>query len=62
MAWFEEKTTEGILLVDAFNAFKSLNCQAALQNLKHLCSPLAPIQINCYSEPSPLSVGVHSDL
>ena len=36
---FEDDDTEAILLVDAQNAFNNLNRKAALQNIKHLCSP-----------------------
>ena len=55
-SWYEEEATEGILLVDASNAFNSLNRQSALLNLRHLCPPFAPILINCYRDPSPLFV------
>ena len=55
-SWYEEEATEGILLVDASNAFNSLNRQSALLNLRHLCPPIAPILINCYRDPSSLFV------
>ena len=55
-SWFEDENTEGILLVDASNAFNSLNRQAALRNIQHLCPTFAPILTNCYREPSPLFV------
>ena len=48
--------TEAILLVDASNAFNSLNRQVALRNVRHLCPSLANILINTYREPSELFV------
>ena len=38
--------TEGILLVDASNAFNALNCIVALHNIHHIYPPLATILIN----------------
>ena len=49
---FSSDDTEAILLVDASNAFNSLNRQVALRNVRHLC----PIT-NTYREPSELIVG-----
>ncbi len=46
--------TEAVLLVDASNAFNSLNRQTALRNVRHLCPPLANILINTYRKPSEL--------
>ena len=43
---FADEGTEGILLVDASNAFNSLNCRAALLNIFHL--PLETILTNTY--------------
>ena len=40
--------TEGDLLVDASNAFNSLNPAVALQNIRQLCPSFAPILINTY--------------
>ena len=45
---FEDEETEGVLLVDAKNAFNSLNHAAALHNSQILCPSLAPILINIY--------------
>ena len=45
---FKEDGTEAVLLVDASNAFNSLNRQAALHNLQYLCPSLATILLNTY--------------
>ena len=51
---FESRETDGVLLVDAANAFNQLNRQAALHNIQSLCPSLAHILINCYREPVPM--------
>ena len=43
--------TEGTLLVDAENAFNSLNRRAALHNVSVLCPPLKQILVNTYRAP-----------
>ena len=48
---FQDANTEGCLLVDASNAFNSLNRKAALHNVSVLCPPLSPILINTYRAP-----------
>lgn len=53
---FASVDTEAVLLVDASNAFNSLNRQVALRNARHLCPPLANILINTYRNPSELFV------
>ena len=53
---FSESDTEAVLLVDASNAFNSLNRQVALRNARHLCPPLANILINIYRDSSGLFV------
>ena len=53
---FESNDTEAVLLVDATNAFNSLNRHAALQNIRRLCPPLATILINTYRAPTELFV------
>ena len=46
------KVNEAVLLVDASNAFNSLNRHVALHNMQVLCPSFATILINCYREPS----------
>ena len=48
---FQDSKTEGVLLVDATNAFNSINRQATLHNIRMLCSPIAQILINTYQSP-----------
>ena len=45
---YEDDNTKAILLVNASNAFNSLNHQAALRNVHILCPILAPVLINAY--------------
>ena len=45
---FSAEDSEAVLLVDTSNVFDSLNCQAALLNIRSLCPPLATIVINIY--------------
>ena len=47
---FESTEAEAVLLVDASNAFNSLNRQAALRNIRYLCPPLFKILLNTYRE------------
>ena len=39
---------EGILCVDASNAFNAVNCQLALRNILHFCPSLGRVLINTY--------------
>ena len=48
---FADEETEGALLVDATNAFNSINRQAALHNISIMCPPLAQILFNTYQAP-----------
>ena len=41
---FESSEVEGVILIDATNAFNCLNRQAAFRNIKHLC-PLSKVLI-----------------
>ena len=45
---YENPNTEAILLIDAMNAFNSLNREAALTNIQSLCPSIAPFLINSY--------------
>ena len=55
---FESDNNEAILLVDAKNAFNSLNRQTALHsdNIRRTCPALATILINTYRDPTDLFV------
>ncbi len=48
---FADEETEGALLVDAANAFNSINRQAALHNISIICPPLAQVLFNTYQAP-----------
>ena len=54
--FFSHEDTEGILLVDAANAFNNLNRKAALHNMKFLCPALATILTNTYQSPTRMFV------
>ena len=45
---FQDPDTEAALLVDATNAFNSINRQAALHNVSVICPPLGQVLINTY--------------
>jgi len=53
---YEDENTEAILLVDASNAFNSVNRKAFLHNIKVICPSIATFVINCYTTPSRLFV------
>ena len=53
---FRQPDVEGILLVDASNAFNSLNRTAALHNIPRLCPALGRVFTNTYSKPVRLFV------
>ena len=55
----EDEHNEAVPLVDASNAFNSLNRRAALHNIRHLCPSLATILINIYRNPTELFVDGH---
>ena len=45
---FSEADAEGVLLVDATNAFNCLNRQSTLVNVQSLCPAFAKVLINTY--------------
>ena len=47
---FESPDAEAVILVDASNAFNSLNRENALRNIQHLCPSLSTVLINTYRE------------
>ena len=49
---FEADNTDGVILVDASNAFNNLNRQVALHNVRYLCPPISLTLINTYREPA----------
>ena len=44
------ESAEAVILVDASNAFNSLNRENALRNVQHLCPSLSTVLINTYRE------------
>ena len=54
---FSSPDVEGVILVDAMNAFNSLNHQAALHNIQHLCPSFSTILINTYRRDVNLYIG-----
>ena len=53
---FEEEENDAILLIDASNAFNSLNREALLHNIRYICPPIAIYVRNCYGKPSRMFV------
>ena len=53
---YERDDIEGVILVDASNAFNSLNRKVALHNVQVLCPNFATILINTYRQPSRLVI------
>ena len=53
---FEDDGVEAMLLVDASNAFNSLNREAAIRNVRVYCPILAPMLTNTYRTPSRLFI------
>ena len=53
---FQDHCTEAALLVDATNAFNSINRQSALHNINVLCPTLAHVLVNMYRHPVRLFV------
>ena len=48
---FEQESTDGVILVDASNAFNSLNKKSALHNIRIICLEFLTVFINTYRLP-----------
>lgn len=53
---FESEESEAVLLVDAANAFNSINRRALIHNIRILCPILSNYVTNCYNIPARLFV------
>ena len=53
---FLKEDTEAVLLIDASNAFNSLNCKVALHNVPFTCLELSTVLHNNYRAPSHLYI------
>ena len=53
---FNDHDTEAVILVDASNAFNSLNRQVAFHHIRIICPAFSTILINTYREPTLLVV------
>ena len=53
---FEDSSIEAIILVDANNAFNSINRKVALHNIQVTCPSFSKILINTYRSPSRLII------
>ena len=49
---FNDENTEGILLIDAENAFNSINRKVMIYSLKFICQVTATYISNCYMCPA----------
>ena len=57
---FEDPNTEALLLVDATNAFNTLNNEVTLRNILHLCPSLGRVLINTYRDGAHLYINGES--
>ena len=53
---FNDDNTEGILLIDAENAFNTINQKVMFHNLKFICPVFATYILNCYMCPARLCI------
>ena len=54
---YKQIDTDGVLLVDASNAFNALNRASLLHNVRYICPSMATYIRNCYGTPARLFVG-----
>ena len=53
---FDEEETDGVILVDASNAFNNMNRLVALHNIRVICPAISTILINMYQIPTRLFI------
>ena len=53
---FDEEDTDGVLLIDATNAFNSINREVLLHNIRYICPPMAIYIRNSYKRYSRLFI------
>ena len=53
---FDEEETDGVILVDASNAFNNMNRLVALHNIRVICPAISTILINMYRTPTRLFI------
>lgn len=53
---FAQKESQGVLLVDAANAFNNINRQVALHNIRQLCPSIATVLTNTYRKNTELFI------
>ena len=53
---FGEEDTDGVLLIDATNAFNSINREVLLHNIRYICPPMAMYIRNSYNRYSRLFI------
>ena len=58
----QEDETEAVLLVDADNAFNSINRKAMLHNISLNCPLITTFIANCYMEPARLFVAWNHEI
>ena len=59
---FKEQNTEAALLIDATNAFNTVNRKVLPHNVKMICPAISTYVNNCYSLPSRLFVIVGAEI
>ena len=53
---FNEEANDGLLLVDATNAFNAINRAALLHNVRYICPPMSIYIRNCYKHETRLFI------
>ena len=59
---FDDAECEAVILVDATNAFNTLNRKVALHNIQYICPPFSNILINTYRNSSRLIISCEREI